>query len=135
MKLPRQPGKWIRDKCSDPDMLLPFMIPVAVVIGLAGMWLLQVASLTDDPTHYCRCLESERQRLEEARMEQTVQEVRQRARQKLKAVRTPAAERVRRALKEWEREQAEREAAVRAAVQSMEVFDAAAEPAADVAPR
>ena len=101
--------------------------------------LMVIVFAPDEPTRYCHCPDREQQR-EQARQARTEQEAVQfqaerERRDAAIAVRIRAAERVRQALKAWEREQAEREAAAGAAIPSMEVFDAAAEPAAEVAPR
>lgn len=123
MRLPNRLRKWISRKRAEPKGAEPGLITrIVILLGLVLM-LMVIALAPEGPSRYCRCPDQE------------MQDEAQQARRKLKAVRTPAAERVRQALKEWEREQAKREAAVRAAIRSREELDAAAKPAAEVAPR
>ena len=138
MKLPRLPEKWIRGSSAGEVITKSFTV-LGFVFVLAVLLL-----VTDGPDRYCDCPDQQRPR-EQARGSVTEREAvelqaaierREKEREAVvKAVRTPAAERVRQALKEWEREQAESEALVRAVLESKEVGDAAAEPAAEVAPR
>lgn len=136
MKLPRLPGKWIRGK-SAWEVINKLFAVLCLVFTVAVLLF-----VTDGPDRDCYCPVREPQQRERARHTVTEQEAvelqaaierRRNERQNVvKAVRTPAAERVRQALKAWERDQAAREAAVRAAVQSMEESDEVAEPAAEV---
>ncbi|MDE0294461.1 MAG: hypothetical protein OXH92_09330 [Bryobacterales bacterium] len=158
MQFPNLLPKWLRSEDTEAVRYAPkgllFKIGIVLMSVLMGMVVLLGLLAPDDPIRHCRCPDRT-QRLEEAQLSPSDQQARQRAqseaqqrvrrmqaeyrrqqaRRELKAVRTPAADRVRQALKEWEREQAERISAVRAAVSAMEEFDAAAEPAAEVAPR
>ncbi len=158
MQFPNLLPKWLRSEDTEAVRYAPkgllFKIGIVLMSVLMGMVILLGLLAPDDPTRHCRCPDREK-RLEEAQLSPSEQDAlqrsqreaqdrvrrmqaeyrRQQARRELKAVRTPAADRVRQALKEWEREQAERISAVRAAVIAMEEIDAAAEPAAEVAPR
>ena len=158
MQLPNLLEKWLRSSSDEPVRYTPkglvFKIGIVLMSVLMAMVILLGLLAPDDPIRYCRCLDRV-QRLEEAQLSPAKQEARQRAqreaqqrvrrlqaeyrrqeaRRQLKAVRTPAADRVRQALKDWEREQAVAEAVVRAARKAMEEGYAAAEPAAEVAPQ
>ena len=155
MQFPNLLPKWLRSSSGEPVRHAPKGLVFKFCVALMAVLMLMIILLApDDPTPYCRCPDREQQ-LEEAQLSPAEQEARQRAqreaqervrrlqseyrrqqaRRELKAVRTPAAVRVRQALKEWEREQAERISAIREAVKAMEEIDAAAEPAAEVAPR
>ena len=149
MKLPRRMWKRISDKFSDWEVALAFMAGVLFPILAVGLILLLSTPSSSEqtryvPSRYCACPDREEQR-EQARRFVTEQEAEtlrheaerrvreRRAEQRnLKVVRTPAAERVRAALKAWKREQAEREAAVRAALESPEIIDETSEPAAEL---
>lgn len=137
MKLPRLPVKWIRGR-SAGEVIVKFITVLGLVFGLVFMAaVLQLAP--DGPDRYCDCPDRDEQR-ERARRSTTEREAVElqaelERRAEAEATRIRAAERVRQALKAWEREQAEREAIVRAVLGSKEVVDAAAEPAAEVAPR
>ena len=155
MQFPNLLGKWLRNKDAEPVRYAPKGLVFKFCLVLMAVLMLMIILLApDDPIRYCRCPDQE-QRIEEAKLSPAGQEARQRAqreaqervrrmqaeykrqqaRRQLKAVRTSAADRVRQALKAWEREQAERISAVRATVKAMEEIDAAAEPAAEVAPQ
>ena len=135
--------KWIRGK-FDPGVWLFFKFLGFFALVSSGL-LFMTEKFFPEQERYCRCPDRGQQQLEAARLEearrqdrvvkrpgelndemqQLLKEVERRQR---KAVRTPAAERVRRAFEAWEREQAEREAGVR----SREEADAVSEPAAEV---
>ena len=155
MQFPNLLGKWLRSSSDEPVRYAPKGLVFKLCVALMAVLMLMIILLApDEPTPYCRCPDRE-QRLEEAQLSPAEQEARQRAqheaqervkrfqaeyrrqqaRRQLKAVRTPAADRVRQALKEWEREQAVSEAVVRAARKAMEEGYAVPEPAAEVAPQ
>ena len=139
MKLPNLLGKWTSRKASGPKGAGPGVVFKFVILSGLVLMLMVIVLAPQGPSRDCYCPDRDRQRPEQARRDEKAA-VRQRARdsaaqRKREAVRREAAERVRRALEEWEREQAEREAAVRAAIRSREELDAAGEPAAEVAPR
>lgn len=155
MQFPNLLPKWLRSKDAEPVRYAPKGLLFKIGIVLMSVLILMVILLApDDPARHCRC--PDREQLQDAaplskaeqqsrqREQRDAQDrvrrlqaeySRQQARRQLKAVRTSAADRVRQALKEWEREQAERISAVRATVKAMEEIDAAAEPAAEVAPQ
>lgn len=158
MQFPNLLRKWLRSKDAEPVRYAPKGLVFKFCVALMAVLMLMIILLApDDPIRYCRCLDRE-QRLEEAQLSPAEQEARQRAQREalqrvrrlqaeverqdaarsqreLKAVRTPAADRVRQALKEWEREQAVAEAVVRAARKAVEEGYAVPEPAAEMAPQ
>lgn len=140
--------KWIRGK-FDPGVWLFFKFLGFFALVSSGL-LFMTEKFFPEQERYCRCPDREQQQLEAARLEaarleearrqdrvvkrpgeldaEMQQRLKEAERRQRKAVRTPAAERVRRAFEAWEREQAEREAGVR----SREEADAVSEPAAEV---